>query len=61
MAKNPNQELIKGADFAARLGNMMNEAAEMGLWQTMQKIHEAVKQVGWELAERKTKQIESGK
>lgn len=37
-------------DFARRLSEMHHEAARLGLYCTMHKIHEAVKQVGYEMA-----------
>lgn len=37
-------------DFASRLALMHVEAGNLGLYATMHKIHEAVQQVGWEIA-----------
>jgi hypothetical protein len=38
------------ANFASRLALMHIEAGRLGLYVTMHKIHEAVKQVGYEMA-----------
>lgn len=55
MATNPAQRLINDQDFAVRLSYMMAEAGQLGLFRTMQALHEAVRQVGWELAEQPTR------
>lgn len=51
MAKNPAQKTIKKQDFAVRLSCMMTEAGHLGLYKTMQKLHDAVRIVGWEMCE----------
>lgn len=37
--------------FAIRLASLMAEAGSIGLYKTQHKIHAAVQQVGWEIAE----------
>jgi len=37
-------------EFASRLALMQVEAGRLGLYVTMHKIHEAIKQVGYEMA-----------
>jgi len=45
-----NATLEVQKDFARRLAEMHVEAGRLGLYVTMHKIHEAVKQVGYEMA-----------
>lgn len=52
MAKNQEQRHTKGTEFATRLGSMVAEAGEMGLYVTMRKLHEAVQAVGWEISDK---------
>lgn len=40
----PRQEFVNKLTFA------MNEAGQLGLYRTMHKLHEAVREVGWEIA-----------
>jgi hypothetical protein len=44
------EQLEKQKEFASRLALMHAEAGKLGLYVTMHKIHEAVKQVGYEMA-----------
>lgn len=55
MAKNPMQIKITKRDFAVKLAMLMAEAGNLGLYKTMQQLHEAVRIVGWELAEKEIK------
>lgn len=49
MPKKPNPAAQR--DFAARLALMHAEAHRLGLYVTGHKLHAAVQQVGWEIAE----------
>lgn len=51
MAKNQAQRKLKNQDFAVRLSCMMAEAGQLGLYITMQKLHQAVQTVGWEISD----------
>jgi hypothetical protein len=44
------EDLEQQKEFASRLALMHVEAGQLGLYVTMHKIHEAVKQVGYEMA-----------
>jgi hypothetical protein len=44
------EQFVAQKEFASRLALMQIEAGKVGLYATMHKIHEAIKQVGYEIA-----------
>lgn len=57
MAKNTAQKRIKVTDFQVRLAMLKAEAGQLGLYKTMHKLDAALKEVGFELADKVLKNI----
>ncbi len=51
MTPTNRQSAAPRKEFASRLTLVMNEAMRLGLYRTMHKLHDAVREVGWELAD----------
>ena len=43
-------------EFASELAFVMNKAMRLGLYRTMHKLHDAVREIGWEMADQIAKE-----
>lgn len=48
---NEQQTIKERHQFANELPLVMHRAGQLGLWRTMHKLHDAVRELGWELAD----------